>query len=55
MPLCPTCIREHSQYHAEASIKPQYYNINETLDDVEAAMKASLAQLEHDKKRNVTP
>ena len=31
MPLCPSCIREHSQYHADLGTKPQYFNIQEVL------------------------
>jgi hypothetical protein len=53
MPLCPTCIREHSQYHLEASIKPQYFNIQETIEEVHSLLYNSILNLEQDKKRNV--
>ena len=54
MPLCPTCIRQHSQYHAQSSTKPQYFNIYEVLQHVDDSLKTSIENLEQDKQRNVT-
>lgn len=53
MPLCPTCIREHSQYHLETSTKPQYYNIQEILEEVQSSLYNDVMSLEQDRKRNV--
>ena len=53
MPLCPVCIREHSQYHNEAAIKPQYFSISEILDEVQNSLKVCIGNLEQDRLRNV--
>jgi hypothetical protein len=45
MPLCPTCIRDHAQYHLESSLKPQYFNINETVAEVYNLLVSSINNL----------
>lgn len=53
MPLCPSCIGEHSSYHEQNGSKPQYHNIYETLSDTQTTLYNSIYSLEVDKKRIV--
>lgn len=32
MPLCPSCIREHTHYHQDLKTKPLYFSIQETVN-----------------------
>ncbi len=34
MPLCPSCVVEHTEEHYEAKQKPTYINLNEALAEV---------------------
>lgn len=53
MPLCPTCIREHTFYHQELHTKPQYYNIHQTVLEVRDSLSSSITKLGQIKKRTV--
>lgn len=53
MPLCPSCIGEHSMYHEQSGSKPQYHNIYETLTETQTMLYNSIYALEVDKKRIV--
>lgn len=45
MPLCPTCIREHTQYHQDLKTKPVYFSIYETVAEVKEQVCAAISQL----------
>lgn len=53
MPLCPSCIRDHSIYHEENQTKPAYFNIYEILSNVQSDLFATIYALEQNKNRNV--
>ena len=53
MPLCPSCIGDHNEYHLDKGIRANYINIFDSLDEVQTLMYGSLVNLEDDKKRNV--
>lgn len=53
MPLCPSCIGDHSLYHEQLGSKPQYFSLYETLSDVQTLLYNSIYSLEQDRKRNV--
>lgn len=53
MPLCPSCIGEHTMYHEQTGSKPQYHNIYETLSETQTLLYNSIYALEVDKKRIV--
>jgi hypothetical protein len=52
MPLCPSCIRPHTEYHDKNGFKTNYTNISDCLAEVQTLAINSLAVLEQDKKRN---
>lgn len=54
MPLCPSCIGEHTSYHEQTSSKPLYNNIYEVLSEAQTLLCGSICALELDKKRIVT-
>ncbi len=54
MPLCPSCIRDHSLYHEESQTKPVYFNIYEILSSVQNDLYTTIYSLEQNKTRNVT-
>lgn len=45
MPLCPSCIGEHSLYHEQSHHKPHYNNIFETLSDAQNLLYNSISAL----------
>jgi hypothetical protein len=53
MPLCPTCIREHTQYHQDLKTKPVYFSIHETVAEVREQVYAAIALLEQDNAKRV--
>lgn len=53
MPLCPSCIGDHSNYHMELNSKPNYLNIQEVLSETQGLVLAAIANLEKDRSRNV--
>lgn len=53
MPLCPTCIREHTHYHQDLKTKPLYFSIQETVNEVRELVYAAITQLEQDNARRV--
>lgn len=53
MPLCPTCIREHTQYHQDLKTKPLYFSIYETVGEVRELVYAAITQLEQDNTKRV--
>lgn len=38
MPLCPSCIGSHNEYHFDKGIKANYINIFDSLAEVQTAM-----------------
>ena len=53
MPLCPSCIGSHNEYHLDKDIRANYLNIFDSLAEAQTAMYGVLVNLEDDKKRNV--
>jgi hypothetical protein len=53
MPLCPTCIREHTHYHQDLKTKPLYFSIQETVTEVREMVYAAITQLEQDNAKRV--
>ena len=53
MPLCPTCIREHTQYHQDIKTKPIYFSIQEVTTEVRELIFAAIKQLEQDNLKRV--
>ncbi len=53
MPLCPTCIREHTQYHQDIKTKPIYFSIQEVTTEVKELIFAAIKQLEQDNLKRV--
>ncbi len=53
MPLCPTCIREHTQYHQDIKTKPSYFSIYEIIAEVKELAYAAITHLEQDNLKRV--
>lgn len=53
MPLCPSCIAEHTSYHEEDNSRPKYTSIFEAQSEVHAQITHCIESLESDKNRNV--
>jgi hypothetical protein len=45
MPLCPTCVVEHTEEHYEANQKPTYLNLHDALQDSKTKCYANIVQL----------
>lgn len=52
MPLCPSCIGSHNDYHDKSGFRANYLNIYDSLAEVQTLIYESLINLEQDKKRN---
>lgn len=53
MPLCPTCIRQHTQYHQDIKTKPAYFSIYEIISEVKQLAYAAINNLEQDNLKRV--
>ena len=53
MPLCPSCVAEHTEEHYQASQKPTYINLNEGLNEVKQKCYSYIVSLEEYNKKNV--
>lgn len=53
MPLCPSCIGSHTEYHDKKGFKANYMNVFEALAEAQTLIYDCLINLEQDKKRNV--
>jgi hypothetical protein len=53
MPLCPSCISPHSDYHDKNGFRASYSNINEILLETHDRIYDSISHLEQLQKRNV--
>ena len=53
MPLCPTCVVEHTEEHYECGQKPTYLNLNDSLHESKQKCYASIVQLEEMGRKNV--
>lgn len=53
MPLCPSCVAEHTEEHYQGGQKPTYINLNEALHEVRQKCYASIVSLEDCSKKNV--
>ena len=46
MPLCPSCVAEHTEEHYQGGQKPTYLNLNEALHEVKQKCYANIVSLE---------
>lgn len=53
MPLCPSCVAEHTEEHYIAHQKPTYINLNEALHEARQKCYASIVGLEDAGNKNV--
>jgi len=53
MPLCPTCVVEHTEEHYEREQKPAYVNLHDALHDARQYCYSSIVKLEEYDRRNV--
>lgn len=53
MPLCPTCVVEHTEEHYERGQKPSYVNLHEALHEARQYCYSSIVRLEEYDRRNV--
>ncbi len=53
MPLCPTCVVEHTEEHYECNQKPAYVNLHDALQDSKQKCYANIVKLEEFNRKNV--
>lgn len=53
MPLCPSCIVEHTEEHYRDHSKPLYMNIHEALHEARESCYHSILELESDSQKIV--
>lgn len=53
MPLCPTCVVEHTEEHYQRGQKPAYVNLNDALHDSRQQCYSAIIKLEDYGRRNV--
>jgi hypothetical protein len=53
MPLCPTCVVEHTEEHYESNQKPAYVNLNDAMQDSRQRCYAAIVRLEELGRKNV--
>jgi|JI9StandDraft_1071089.scaffolds.fasta_scaffold747075_2 hypothetical protein len=53
MPLCPTCVVEHTEEHYERGQKPAYVNLHDGLHEARQNCYSWIVRLEEFDRRNV--
>jgi hypothetical protein len=53
MPLCPTCVVEHTEEHYQCQQKPAYVNLNDAMQEVKQKCYSSIIKLEEFNRKNV--
>lgn len=53
MPLCPTCVVEHTEEHYDCGQKPAYVNLNDAMGDSKQRCYSSIVKLEEFARKNV--
>lgn len=53
MPLCPTCVVEHTEEHYECNQKPTYVNLHDALQESKQKCYANIVKLEEFNRKNV--
>lgn len=53
MPLCPTCVVEHTEQHYECNQKPTYVNLNDALQESKQKCYSNIIKLEEFNRKNV--
>ena len=53
MPLCPSCIGEHSVYHHDVGNQPQYFSVDRVMDEAATNIGNTIQHLEQARGKTV--
>lgn len=53
MPLCPTCVVEHTEDHYERTQRPAYVNLQDAMQEARQYCYSCIVKLEEFDRRNV--